>query len=71
LQEIDIELLEFSGEIAYTFAYISSSMELSKFINNLKTVYSRVIRREFKEHLSKFYWKPYFWTRTYFIATTG
>ena len=69
----DVELLEFSGEEDHIHLLISAhpSMELSKFINNLKTVSSRLIRKEFKEHLSKFYWKPYFWTRAYFIATTG
>jgi putative transposase len=69
----DVEVLEFSGEKDHIHLLISAhpSMELSKFINNLKTVSSRLIRKEFKEHLSKFYWKPYFWTRAYFIATTG
>ena len=68
----DVELLEFNGEEGHIHLLISAhpSMELSKFINNLKTVSSRLIRKEFKEHLSKFYWKPYFWTRAYFIATT-
>ncbi len=69
----DVEVLEFSGEEDHIHLLISAhpSMELSKFINNLKTISSRLIRKEFKEHLSKFYWKPYFWTRAYFIATTG
>jgi len=69
----DVEVLEFSGEPDHIHLLISAhpSMELSKFINNLKTISSRLIRKEFKKHLSKFYWKPYFWTRAYFIATTG
>ena len=69
----DVEVLEFSGEADHIHLLISAhpSMELSKFINNLKTVSSRMIRKEFKEHLAKFYWKPYFWTRAYFIATVG
>lgn len=69
----DVEVLEFSGEADHIHLLISAhpSMELSKFINNLKTVSSRMIRKEFNEHLAKFYWKPYFWTRAYFIATTG
>ncbi len=69
----DVELLEFNGEEDHIHLLISAhpSMELSKFINNLKTISSRLIRKEFKEHLSKFYSKAYFWTRAYFIATTG
>jgi len=69
----DMELLEFNGEEYHIHLLISahSAMELSKFINNLKTITSRIIRKEFSEHLIKFYWKPYFWTRAYFITTTG
>jgi len=69
----DVEVIKFSGEEDHIHLLILAhpSMELSKFINNLKTVSSRLIRKEFKEHLSKFYWKPYFWTRAYFIATIG
>ena len=43
----------------------------SKFINNLKTVTSRLMRKEFAEHLAEFYWKPVLWTRAYFLLTTG
>lgn len=46
-------------------------MELSKVINNIKTVSSRMVRKEFKEYLKKFYWKPYFWKRGYCIVSTG
>ena len=43
----------------------------SKFINNLKTVTSRLMRKEFAEHLAEFYWKPVLWTRAYCLLTTG
>jgi putative transposase len=44
----------------------------SIFVNNLKTVTSRLIRKEFSEQLKKFYWKdPVFWSRTYCILTCG
>ncbi|WP_414699024.1 transposase [Oligoflexus sp.] len=32
----------------------------SKLINNLKTVSSRLIRKEFSEHIQKYYGKPIF-----------
>jgi putative transposase len=44
---------------------------LSTFINNLKTVTSRLIRKKYKDYLSKYYWKPVFWSRSYCIITTG
>lgn len=45
--------------------------ELSKLINNFKTVSSRRLRKEFPEYLERFYWKPYFWSRSYFIGTVS
>jgi putative transposase len=47
-------------------------IELSKLIANLKTVSSRLIRKEYPE-ISKqyFYGKPYFWTGAYFVASCG
>ena len=43
----------------------------SKFINNLKTVTSRLMRKEFAKHLAHFYCKPVLWTRAYCLLTTG
>lgn len=43
----------------------------SKLVNTLKTVSSRLIRRDYKEHLNKFYRKPVFWTGAYCIVSTG
>jgi len=46
-------------------------INLANTINSFKTVTSRYIRKEFPEHLKKYYWKPYFWSRSYLILTTG
>lgn len=73
LNKNDIELLEFNGESDHIHLLIEAhpSMELSKVINNIKTVSSRMVRKEFKDYLEKYYWKPYFWKRGYCIITTG
>jgi putative transposase len=47
------------------------SLDLSKLINSLKTVSSRLLRKEFAKHLAKYYWKPVFWTRAYCLLTCG
>jgi putative transposase len=47
------------------------NIEIAKFVNNIKTVSSRLIRKEFSEHLKKYYWKPVLWTRAYCIITAG
>lgn len=45
--------------------------EPSKLINNLKTVSSRYLRKEFVAEVNKVYWKDVFWTNGYFIASCG
>ena len=46
-------------------------VQLSKLINNFKTVTSRRLRKEFSDELAPYYWKPYFWSDTYFICTVS
>lgn len=43
-------------------------VQLSKLVNSYKTVTSRLLRKEFAEFLAPYYWKPYFWSRSYFIS---
>ena len=50
---------------------VPPQVQLSKLVNNYKTVTSRVIRKEFSSLLSMHYWKPYFWSSSYFIATVS
>ena len=46
-------------------------VQLSKLVNNYKTVTSRLLRKEFALFLSKYYLKPYFWSDSYFVATVS
>ena len=68
------EVVELNGEADHVhllFAYYPQ-MQLSKFINNLKTVSSLYIRKEFPEQVKRFYWnKPVFWHSAYFTASCG
>ncbi len=69
----DAELLEFGGESDHVHLLIAMhpNMMPSRFVNNLKTVTSRLIRKEFSDHLAKFYYKPVMWTRAYCLITAG
>jgi putative transposase len=44
---------------------------ISNLVASLKSASSRVIRKEFETHLSKFYSKPVFWSGSYYIASSG
>ncbi len=46
-------------------------VQLSKLVNNYKTVTSRRLRKEFTAELAPYYWKPYFWSDSYFICTVS
>lgn len=67
------ELQEFSGESDHIHALIeiNPKVQISKFVNNLKTVTSRLIRKEFPEQCAKFYRKPVFWKIGYFVSSCG
>jgi putative transposase len=46
------------------------TLDIPKYINALKTITSREIKRNFPE-VKKKLWKEMFWSQSYFIATTG
>ncbi|WP_077449181.1 IS200/IS605 family transposase [Psychrobacter pasteurii] len=72
-QKWEVELLEFQGASDHVHLLLDMHPNImpSKFINSLKTVTSRLMRKEFAEHLAEFYWKPVLWTRAYCLLTTG
>ena len=72
-QDWEINLLEFNGEADHIHLLLEMHPNImpSKFINNLKTVSSRLIRKEFDAELKQYYWKPVLWTRAYCLLTTG
>ncbi|MGK7885468.1 MAG: IS200/IS605 family transposase [Crocosphaera sp.] len=74
LHKWDCSLLEFNGESDHVHLLIDYKPDkpLSTLIGNLKTVSSRLIRKENPELSQKyFYGKPYFWTGSYFVASCG
>ena len=74
LHKWDCQLLEFNGESDHVHLLIDYKPDkpLSTLIGNLKTVSSRLIRKENPDLTKKyFYGKPYFWTGSYFVASCG
>ena len=47
------------------------NLNLSHFINAFKSASSRRMRTDFAEYLKPFYWKPYFWSMSYFVGTVS
>ena len=74
LKQWECELMEFNGEADHVHLLLSThpKAQPSKLINNLKTVTSRMIRKEFTSHVSRFYYKkPVFWSRTDCFISVG
>jgi len=69
----ECELLEFSGEVDHVHLLISypPNVTLSKLINNLKAVSSKLIRQQFASRVNQVYTKPVFWTQAYCIISAG
>jgi putative transposase len=66
-------LIESNGEADHVHLLISlsSTVYLSTFVNNLKTVSSRLIRKEFGRELTRWYHQPVFWSRSYCLISCG
>lgn len=69
----EVEVLEFGGEADHVHLLLglNPTIQPSKLVNSLKTVTSRRLRTEFREHLAQFYWKPVLWSRAYCLLTAG
>ena len=65
--------LEFNGEAdhVHMLLELTPRMAPASFVNNLKTVTSRLIRKEFADHVGRYYRKPVFWSRSYCILSVG
>ena len=64
-------------EINHDFDHIHMLLSLppqqapSRAVCSIKTVTSRMLRKEFGDYLSKFYWKDSFWSDSYLVLTVG
>ena len=69
----DVELLEANGEADHLHLLISAGPQicLANVINALKSATSRLVRKKYQQHLSQYFWKPYFWNRSYLILSSG
>lgn len=67
------ELIGFGGEADHVHLLVDAhpALNLATLINNLKTASARRARNRFGEHLARFYSKPLFWHRAYYVGTVG
>ena len=64
-------------EINHDFDHIHMLLNLppqqaiSKAVCSIKTATSRMLRKEFRDYLSQYYWKDSFWSDSYLALTVG
>ncbi len=66
-------MLEFNGESDHVHLLIDIHPDnnIAQLVSSLKSASSRIIRKQFTEYLSQFYYKPVFWSGSYYIASCG
>lgn len=72
-KNFDAELVEFDGEVDHVHLLVNypPKIALSKLVNSLKGVSSRLLRVTFNQHITKYYWKNVFWSPNYFVGSCG
>ena len=55
----------------HLYLSIPVAQHIPNVVRRFKGGTSKILREEFKEHLSQFYWKKALWAVGYFIATVG
>lgn len=71
LNGAEIEDIAHEEDHVHILMSVPPQVCLSEMINSMKSTSSRIVRRDHKEYLNRFYWKPYFWSRSYLILSSG
>ncbi len=73
LKEKKCSLVQLNGESDHVHILFEAGPEISlmELVNVIKTKTARFARRDFPDDVKKYYWKPYFWTDSYFVTTVG
>jgi len=73
LRDWRCSLIEFGGEEdhVHLLADIHPALNISTLVNNLKSASSRRLRNKLAGRIRKFYWKPMFWHRAYYVGSVG
>ena len=68
---IVIQALESMPDHIHILFDAPPQINLADFVNAFKSASSRKIRQNYSEQLKPFYWKPYFWSLSYFIGSVS
>lgn len=72
-RKMDCELVEFSGESDHVHLLVDfhPKNSVAAVAGSLKASTSRAMQKEFSVEVKKFYFKPVFWSNSYYVASSG
>ena len=70
-QGINIQEMAFQPDHMHVLFDAPANINLATLMNSYKAASSRNIRTAFKDELAEYYWKPYFWSSSYFLCTVS
>ena len=73
MEERDCVICALNGEPDHVHVFFDAPIDadLVDIVRVIKTKSARFSRKRHPEEVSKFYWKPYFWSDSYFIISVG
>ena len=66
-----VEEINYEPDHIHVLLSMPPQVCLSTMINSFKSTSSRLVRKQYAGYLARFYWKPYFWSRSYLILSSG
>lgn len=71
--DFGVALAEFNGEPDHVHLLIEypPTVTVSKLVNSLKGVSSRVLRRDHGPKIRRYLWGNHFWSPSYFVGSVG
>ena len=66
-----VSSIEAAEDHVHVLAELSPRYAVSNEIATIKTVTARLLRRDYDDYLKQFLWGDSFWSRSYFVATSG
>lgn len=73
LEERGCTLKELNGELDHVHILFDAGPEVQilDLVRVIKTKTARFARKQYQEELKEYFWKPVFWTDSYFATTVG
>mgnify|MGYP003861449385 FL=1 len=71
--DFEAELTEYNGEAEHVHLLVNypPKVSISKLVNTLKGVSSRMLRKHYPEEIGHIYWKGALWSPSYFAGSEG